>query len=360
MEWSKRLDQIVHEHDPFNAEPDPRQLGVDRVTDTTRFYSRNHGPIPTIDPVGWELPIDGLVGQPIVLRLSDLQSRFEHVTIDATLQCAGNLRSGLFSVAEIPGEAPWGAGATSSAVWTGVRLADVLASVEVLPEARHVVFEAPDVSQIPDEPQSYGSSIPLHKALSGEVLLAWEMNNEPLLPIHGAPVRVVVPGFIGARSVKWVTRIHLEAEPSTNYFQATAYRLLPPGFDPKKAGPGDGLSLASVALNSAFFLPDTVDVPVGTFRLDGYAYAGDDRAVSRVDVSIDSGATWTSTQLEEPTNEWTWQFWHADVYLTAGTHEVVVRAWDSTGALQPSDPEDVWNPKGYVNNSWKRIIITAR
>lgn len=118
---------------PFNAEPDPRQLGVDRVTDTTRFYSRNHGAIPTIDPVGWELPIDGLVGQPIVLRLSDLQSRFEHVTIDATLQCAGNLRSGLFSVAEIPGEAPWGAGATSSAVWTGVRLADVLASVEVLP-----------------------------------------------------------------------------------------------------------------------------------------------------------------------------------------------------------------------------------
>lgn len=118
------------------------------------------------------------------------------------------------------------------------------------------------------------------------------------------------------------------------------------GIRPEKGWPRRWALLASVALNSAFFLPDTVDVPVGTFRLDGYAYAGDDRAVSRVDVSIDSGATWTSTQLEEPTNEWTWQFWHADVYLTAGTHEVVVRAWDSTGALQPSDPEDVWNPKG--------------
>ncbi len=359
VEWSKRPDQIVHEHDPFNAEPDPRQLGVDRVTDTTRFYSRNHGPIPTIDADAWELPIDGLVEQPVVLGLSDLQTRFQQMTIDATLQCAGNLRSGLFSVAEIQGEAPWGAGATSSAVWTGVRLTDVLASVGVLPEARHVVFEAPDVSQIPDEPQPYGSSIPLRKARSTEVLLAWEMNGKPLLPIHGAPVRVVVPGFIGARSVKWLSRIHLEAEPSTNYFQATAYRLLPPGFDPKTAGPGDGLSLASVALNSAFFLPDAVDAHVGRFRLDGYAYAGDDRKVSRVDVSIDAGATWMSAELDEPTNEWTWQFWHADVDLPAGAHTVVVRAWDSTGALQPSNPEDVWNPKGYVNNSWKRITVTA-
>ncbi|WP_375386782.1 molybdopterin-dependent oxidoreductase [uncultured Amnibacterium sp.] len=202
--------------------------------------------------------------------------------------------------------------------------------------------------------------MPLGKALGPEVILAWEMNREPLPTIHGAPLRVVVPGFIGARSVRRLRRIVLSEEPSANYFQATAYRLLPPGVDPKQAGPGDGLSLSPVALNSAFFLPDRSIVPAGTNRLAGYAYAGDDRTVSRVDVSQDDGATWQIAVLEEASNPWTWQFWHADLDLERGHHTAVVRAWDSTGALQPARPEDVCNPKGYVNNSWKRVELDAR
>ena len=359
MEWSKRSDQIVHERDPYNAEPDPRQLGVGHHTDVTRFYSRNHGPILQIDPTRWRVSVEGLVSMPRTYGLRELQEQFDHVSIEATLQCAGNLRSGLFSVGEIPGEAPWGAGATSTAIWSGVRLKDVLDNAGPGAEAGHVMFDAADVSQIPAAPEAYGSSIPLGKASSPEVLLAWEMNGAPLTAVHGGPVRVVVPGFIGARSVKWVDRITLSAEPSPNYFQATAYRLLPPDFDPKQAGPGDGLSLSSVALNSAFFLPDSVSVPAGPTRLRGYAFAGDDRAVSRVDVSIDGGASWRLADLEDAESPWSWQFWDVDVDLLPGSHTAVVRAWDTTGALQPAHPEDVWNPKGYVNNSWKRIRITT-
>ena len=104
-------------------------------------------------------------------------------------------------------------------------------------EAAHVAFAAPDISQIADPPQSYGGSVPRAKALAGEVLLAWAMNGQPLPSVHGGPVRVVVPGYIGARSVKWVERVTLQDHPSGNYFQATAYRLLPPGAAPAAAGP---------------------------------------------------------------------------------------------------------------------------
>ena len=139
--------------------------------------------------------------------------------------------------------------------------------------------------------------MPLSKATSPEVLLAWAMNGEPLTAVHGAPVRVVVPGYIGARSVKWVTRVTVRAEPSDNFFQETAYRLLP--VDGVQA-PGAGLSLGPVALNSEILRPEHGDtVPAGTVRVSGYAYAGDDRSVCRVDVSVDGGATWRLATLGE-------------------------------------------------------------
>ena len=115
-----------------------------------------------------------------------------------------------------------------------------------------MAFAAPDVSLIADPPQPYGGSIGLDKAASSEVLLAWAMNGDPLPAVHGGPVRVVVPGYIGARSVKWLERVTAQRELSDNYFQATAYRLLPAGADPSAAGPGDGLSLAAVALNADY------------------------------------------------------------------------------------------------------------
>ncbi|TDC65907.1 sulfite oxidase [Actinomadura sp. GC306] len=358
--WGKRDDMVVHDHDPFNAEPPRTALAGHRTTPHDTFYSRNHGPAPEIDPAAYRLTVDGLVRDPLDLSLDQLRERFEEVEVTATLQCAGNRRTGLMEVRDIPGEEPWGSGATATAHWTGVRLADVLVHAGLHPEAAHIAFAAPDVSPLPDPPEPFGGSITTAKAMSPEVLLAWTMNGEPLPQIHGAPLRVVVPGWIGARSVKWLTHITAQAEPSANYFQATAYRVLPPEADPRTSGPGEGISLGPIALNCDILSPDDgAQVPPGPTRITGYALAGDDRTVARVDVSLNGGGTWTQANLDAADEPWAWQHWHTTLDLSPGEVEITARAWDSTGALQPESPAHLWNPKGYINNSWPRIHLNC-
>ena len=358
--WGKREDMVVHEAEPFNAEPPRSALARDPLTCVPDFYVRNHGPVPDLDPGTWRLHVGGLVDRTLDLSLEDLRGRFAVREETATLQCAGNRRAGLMQVRDIPGEARWGPGATGTARWTGVRLADVLAEAGLRPGTAHIAFDAPDVSQSASPPQGFGGSVPVAKALSGEVLLAWAMNGQPLPRVHGAPLRAVVPGWIGARSVKWLQRVTAQAEPSANYHQATGYRVLPPEADPAAAGPGDGISLGPIALNCDIARPDggTVLRP-GPVEVSGYALAGDDRQVMRVDVSTDGGTAWTQADLEPPASPWTWQRWHATVHLPAGETEITARAWDSTAATQPESAADLWNPKGYANNSWARLRITC-
>lgn len=350
---------VVHETDPYNAEP-PRQALTSDLTPVDGFYVRNHGPVPSHKTESWRLIVDGLVDQPLSLSLDDLQRRFPRREILATLQCAGNRRAGLIEVHDIPGEDPWGPGATSTAVWSGVALGDVLDAAGIQPHATDVAFEAPDISQIAEPPQRYGGSVGRHKAEAPEVLLAWEMSGEPLPAVHGGPLRVVVPGYIGARSVKWVRRITAQDHPSTNYFQATSYRVLPPHFDPEAAGPGDGISLGAIAVNADISVPDDGSVvTAGPTLVRGYAFAGDDRRIARVEVSIDGGQHWTQAVLETELSPWAWRHWHATVEVPVGPTEVMARAWDSAACVQPREPAEVWNPKGYVNNSWARVNINA-
>ncbi len=208
-------------------------------------------------------------------------------------------------------------------------------------------------------PQAYGSSIPLARALERDVLLAWTMNDEPLPAVHGAPLRVVVPGWIGARSVKWLQRLTVQEQPSANYFQAIAYRVLPPDADPAAAGPGDGISLGEVALSSAVLVPDQgARVPAGLVEVRGYAHAGHGRQVPRVDVSLDGGANWVQAGLSEQTDG-AWRLWRVSLDVPPGPARVTVRAWDSTGASQPESAAALWNPKGYVNHSWAHLDLVA-
>ena len=357
MTWGKREDMVVHEQTPYNAEPPRSALAGSTLTPTDTFYSRNHGPVPELDEHTWRLRVDGLVRRELDLTLGDLRDGFEPHTLSATLQCAGNRRRGLLAVRDIPGEAPWGSGAVSTAEWTGVRLADVLAQAGVEDGAAHVAFWAPDLSRDTDPPEGYGSSVPLAKASAPEVLLAWAMNGDALEPIHGAPLRAVVPGYIGARSVKWLDRVSVQREPSASYFQATAYRLLPPDGRP---APGVGVELSSVALTSDFWAPDDGDrVDAGPVRVCGYAFAGDDREVTRVDVSPDGGTSWVQASTDGAATAWTWRPWHTVLHLDPGEHRLLVRAWDSTGTTQPESAATLWNPKGYVNNSWASVTVTA-
>ena len=357
--WGKRDDFVVHDRAPFNAEPCRSALAKGEITAVDTFYSRNHGPIPDIDRREWRLVVTGLVGQDLTLTFDELTSRFIPRSVVATLQCAGNRRAGLAAVREIPGEDPWGPCATSTAEWLGVRLRDVLdAAGAHAGDDLHVAFTAPDVSCLAVPPQPYGSSIPVAKARSDEVLLAWEMNSAPLPRVHGGPVRVVVPGYIGARSVKWVTGISVQPHPSDNYFQATAYRILPPDADPDTAGPGDGISLSSVALNCEILEPDDgATVPAGPLTVRGYAFAGDDRGVARVDVSLDGGRTWRQADLEPEQSPWSWRLWSLRATTVPGPVTITARAWDTTGAMQPESAAALWNPKGYANNCWARVHL---
>lgn len=360
MNWGKRADLVVHGDDPFNAEPPRAALADARVTSLDAFYVRNHGPVPELDPSAWRLRVDGLVELELELSLAELRSRFAQHEVAATLQCAGNRRAGFLAVRDIPGEAPWGPGATGTAVWSGVRLTDVLAAAGIHESAEHVAFLGADVSEEPDPPQAFGASIPRHKATAEEVVLAWGMNGEPLPPVHGAPVRLVVPGYIGARSVKWLEQVTAQAEPSDNFFQAETYRLLPAEADPDAIAPGEGVALGAVAVNADILSPDqAATVAPGLLQVSGYAFAGDDRRIVRVDLSTDGGWSWRQADLLDQQSPWTWHLWETEVDVAAGTTEIVARAWDSAAAAQPESAAHLWNPKGYVNNAWARVSVSA-
>ncbi|HEY6396908.1 MAG TPA: sulfite oxidase [Solirubrobacteraceae bacterium] len=355
--YGKRRDLVVHEEEPFNAETGLAALAEGPLTATDAFYVRGHAAVPEIEPAAWRLHVHGVVERELDFSLATLREAFREREVTATLQCAGNRRAGLIAIRDIPGEAPWGPGATGTASWSGVALADVLALAGPLREAAHVGFEGADLCAEAKPAQRFGGSIPLDKACRPEVVLAWAMNGEPLPLVHGAPLRVVVPGYIGARSVKWLERIEVRSRPWQGYFQHVVYRLLPEDETP---GPGVGMPLGLVALNSDVLSPaDGATVAAGPVEVRGYAFAGGERHVARVDVSLDGGASWSQAELLEDLGRWAWRHWRITVDLAPGEHEIVVRAWDSSAATQPEDEAALWNPKGYVNNARPRVRVCA-
>ena len=360
--WGKRRDMIVRGELPFNAESPGVVLAEGEITAVEAFYARNHGPFPDITPHQWRLTVDGMVEKPLTLTYDQLTTGFTAHSVVATLACAGNRRAELLQVRAIPGKDPWAHGAISTAEWRGARLADVLDAAGVQHHGGvHVAFTAPDVAQEARPVQSYGSSIPLTKAISPEVLLAWEMNGQPLPRIHGGPVRVVVPGYIGARSVKWVSAITVQPVPSQNYFQALDYRILPPETDPDTAAPGEGISLSSLPLNCDILVPsDDAEIAAGPLTIRGWALAGDGRAIGRVDVSLDEGHTWRQARLQPAASQWAWRQWSLTVDAQPGPLHVTARAWDDTGVTHPESPASLWNPRGYANNAWAHVTASVR
>jgi sulfite oxidase len=359
--WGKRRDIIVRTQLPFNAEPPASVLAGGEITAVDAFYSRNHGPFPDITPAQWHLTVDGMVDQPLTLTYDRLTTGFTAHSVVATLACAGNRRAELLKVRPIPGKEPWAHGAISTAEWRGARLADVLDAAGVHHhDGLHVAFSAPDVAPEAVPVQAYGSSIPLSKAMSAEVLLAWEMNSQPLPRAHGGPVRVVVPGYVGARSVKWVTGITVQPVPSQNYFQALDYRMLPPDADPATAAPGEGISLSSLPLNCDILVPDDgAEIPAGPLTIHGWAMAGNGRDICRVDVSLDDGRTWRQADLQPAASRWAWRLWSLTVHARPGPLSLTARAWDDTGVTHPESAASLWNPRGYGNNAWAHITASA-
>lgn len=361
MGLEKRKYNIVHEKEPFNAETPLDLLRQSFVTPSDSFFSRNHALIPQVEPENYRLLVQGLVENKLELTLEDIKS-FPKMSVNATLQCAGNRREGMMSVFPIPGQTPWRAGAIGNADWAGTPLREVLLEAGIKTDTHHVAFTGLDEIKLQNDSFGYGGSIPLHKALSSEVLLAYEMNGETLPEEHGFPLRVVAPGYIGARSVKWLSEIEVREKPSENHYQSRDYKLYPPNVTPQTAEPASsGLMLGEALINTVICTPVEGElVQSGPLLIQGYATAGGGRLVERVDLSIDNGESWLQAELLEGADEpWSWTFWEAELDLPQGEHHVLARCVDSSANTQPATAREVWNFKGYANNSWHRVHIVG-
>lgn len=267
-------------------------------------------------------------------------------------------RADLHQLRPVNGD-PRSAGAIGNAAWSGVSLAEILRAANIT-AGSHVACTSADQVDADGAQTPYAISIPIAKATSPEVLLAFEMNGAPLAPAHGHPLRLVVPGFAGVRSPKWLARITVQHHPAEGPIQARDYKLMPPHITPATVDWAAGITINEMPLTSAICDPPAhATLPPGPATLRGYALATA-RAIARVDVSADNGRTWSQATLEPgPDAPWSWTFWSATLDLPPGQHTLAVRAWDSAGQTQPSLPDDTWNFKGYLGAAWHRIPVVV-
>jgi DMSO/TMAO reductase YedYZ molybdopterin-dependent catalytic subunit len=320
------------------------------------FFVRNHTATPLINADEWRLVVwgSGLRGGPAEFTLDDLKSMPATVRC-AFLECAGNGR-GFFASQQ--GEratgTAWQLGAVGSARWRGVRLAEVLRRAGLAPHAVDVQPRGLDEEVIGGDGTSLGRvrrPMPLAKALD-DVLLAYEMNGEPLPPDHGHPVRVLVPSWAGIASVKWVGDIEVSAEPLCSPWNTGLYRLFGPDYPPEGSPP-----LTRQTLKSAFELPWPATLASGvTHRLTGRSWSGAG-GIAHVEVSTDGGGSWRPARLYDAPRENGWARWSAEWTPPApGSAELLARATDTSGATQPD--WTVYNEQGYLFGAVVRHPVT--
>jgi sulfite oxidase len=345
---------------PLVAET-PEHLLDDDTTPNDKFFVRNNGgiPEPATVPDAWKLAVDGEVNTPLSLTLGELKQRFRPVDLHMVLECGGNGRSQFNPPAR---GNQWTNGGAGCARWTGVRLRDVLAAAGPKASAVHTGHYSadPHLSGEAGKP-SISRGVPLAKAMEEHGLLVWAMNGQPLDNIHGGPLRLVVPGWPGSVSNKWLTRIWVRDKVhdgpgmgGTSY--SVAIKPMIPG---GKADEKNFRTLESMPVRSIISSPaNGTELPAGTRELSlrGKAWAGD-LAVKQVDVSIDYGATWAKAELGSPRNRYDWQLWQAKLKVPSeGYYEAWARATDANGAMQPHIA-GAWNPQGYGGNALHRVAV---
>ena len=331
---------IVRNARPLDAES-PLEALRTFETRNDLFFVRSHHVVPDVSSP-WTLAIDGDVARPITLSLEEIR-RMRAERRSATIECAGNGR-GLFVLPATSG-VQWGLGAVSNATWTGVPLAALLERAGVQASALHFWMEAADHSPLPDVPK-FLRSIPRAIALS-EAFVAYEMNGQPVPLHHGGPLRLVVPGWYGMASTKWLTHVHARATESDNHFMARGYRY------------ADGSAVDLMRVKSIITAPlDGDQVKVAATRVTGVAWTGAG-TVTQVEISSDGGQTWQQARFTSDARPGTWRLWEADVNIRSGGEErLLARATDSAGHTQPERAAP--NPAGYGNNSIHEVRVNAR
>lgn len=386
-----RLIRLTGVH-PFNVEAPLTDLFNEGfLTSPELFYVRNHGHVPQVrdeEIPDWEFTVEGMVEKPVTITLKELIEQYEQQTYPITLVCAGNRRKEQNVVKKTKGFS-WGAAGVSTALFTGVVLGDVLRKAKPMRGAKYVCMEGAD--KLPNG--FYGTSVKLNWAMDENkgMMLAHKMNGETLRPDHGKPLRVVIPGQIGGRSVKWLKKLIITAEPSDNWYHIYDNRVLPTMITPEQSANepkwwmDERYAIYDLSTNSAIAHPaheeqlGLVGAP-NSYRVKGYAYGGGGRRVTRVEISLDKGKSWRLANIDyaedryrdaKPQqlcggtldfnwreNSFCWCFWDLDIAVDelADSKDILVRAMDESMNLQPRDM--YWSVLGMMNNPWYRITIS--
>ncbi|KAI3657629.1 hypothetical protein MP638_001348 [Amoeboaphelidium occidentale] len=363
---------VVRSRQPFNAETPLVLLSDEYITPNELFYKRNHLPVPVYDGKedNYFLQISGVgMKQPVKLSLKELKQKFKQEKIVSTLQCAGNRRKDIEAAGPVQGLG-WEGGAIGNAVWKGVLLKDVLNHFGVRNlngAVQHVEFKGKD---------GYSASVPVDKVLSenGDVLLAFEMNGSDMLPDNGCPLRVVIPGHVAARSVKWVDEIVLRETECEGHWQQKDYKGFSPNAKWDKLDWSEAPSIQELPVQSAITYPkkDTVFKKGESVLVKGYAWSGGGRDIVRVDVSPDGGKTWQVADLvhtpkdyyaEHPdvkkTKSYGWTLWEANLDLPKDKSDInlVCKSVDSSYNVQPDTVQGIYNRRGVLSNAWHRVEV---
>jgi len=385
-----RLIRLTGVH-PFNVEAPLTDLFNEGfLTSPELFYVRNHGAVPEVQDsecLDWEFSVEGLVANPIKITLRQLLDEYENVTYPITLVCAGNRRKEQNVVRKSKGFS-WGPAGVSTALFTGVVMKDIIERAKPLKRAKYVCMEGAD--KLPNG--YYGTSVKLNWVMDPNrgIMLAHGMNGEMLRPDHGKPLRAVIPGQIGGRSVKWLKKLIVTAEPSDNWYHIYDNRVLPTTVDPDEAAKNakwwmdDRYAIYDLSPNSAVAFPAhdeklSVKSSTPTYRVQGYAYSGGGRRVTRCEVSLDKGKTWRLANIDYQEDKYRvfedhkllggrldmdwretsfcWCFWNLDLAVAdlQEADDMVVRVMDEAMCIQPRDM--YWSVLGMMNNPWFRIVI---
>ena len=368
---------IVHSDTPMNAETPCRNLTENFLTPTSLFYIRHHHPVPYLDQkqlTDFRLKVDlSALGKGVHSFTLDELKAMKKTEVVATLQCSGNRRSG-FNTYQRTSGTPWGQGALSTGKFVGVRLTDLLKEAGL--------EDAIDVQQKGgmEHVRMYSldgmmASIGIEKAMSpyGDVIVCYEMNDEPLPRDHGFPLRMIVPGYAAVRNVKWLNKIELSKEEAEGPWQrGLNYKTLPPGItDANNVDLAKMPSITELSLYSGITHVERTNnegLNPGDrviMKASGWALAGGGRNIVRVDVTGDDGKTWSSAELKEGSDQkygkaWAWTFWECEVPAVVGEDgnvRLASKAVDMAFNSQPEHASHMWNVRGLGNNSWYRVQV---
>lgn len=383
-----RLVRLTGKH-PFNVEPPLSILNQYRfITPSSLHYVRNHGACPKLTWEDHTIQIGGLVSTPLEMSMDELAD-MEPRELPVTLVCAGNRRKEQNMVRQTIGF-NWGPSGVSTNVWKGVLLRDLLLKAGVSDKnmsGKHVEFigveDLPNKvgpGPFPDEQWGklvkYGTSVPLARAMNPayDIIIAYEANGEKLQPDHGFPVRLIIPGYIGGRMIKWLKHINVIPHETKNHYHYHDNRILPPHITAEESLTGGWwykpeYIFNELNINAAISQPDhneTLSIAKNidkTYELAGYSYTGGGRAVSRVEVSLDGGVNWDLAAIdrkEKPTDHgmyWCWIWWAIEIKVSdlVGCKEIWCRAWDEASNPMPNNP--TWNLMGMGNNHTFRVKV---